>query len=451
MLTASKQIVAILISSYIVTSVFTTAIPDAHAKAATFPSYDMDGYWWLDDDRSTANAEDNTGYGAGNAAQETDITGVAKNTPLALRVDVSETANQDQNQSMQLQLEYQSGAVSCTAVGGWTTITSSTSNDWALDTGNTDVTDDTATNTDRISGNNRPFSAGQPGSLNDTSNPDSAGVLDFKSGEWEWMIYATDAASDSQQYTFRATDNGTALNAYSIPSNCPRATTAAAASASFTQDNYHWYVNSANEDVTDGWSSVSGIDIGENAPITVTPTAYDPPNSTQELRLRMNFLVSTAALSVSQTYFKLQFRTGTDSDCSTGSWTDVDDTGGGADWEYTSLTDVTDGATLSTARLTGTDVLESYVRSNPSVINPNSATTTQDIEYDFHIIGDNASDATRYLFRAVETDSGGTASTVFADGYTNCAILTTEPGISNLLRHGNVFSGGSEQGFFWAD
>lgn len=424
------------------------AIPDVYAHN-TFPSYTFDGYWWLDDDRSGANAEDNTGYGAGNAAQETNITGVVKNTPLALRLDVSETANQDQNQNISLRLEYQSGAVACTG-GTWTTITSSTSNAWALDTSNANVTDNTATNTDRISGNVKAYSGGQPGSLHDTSNPDAAGVLDNKSDEWEWMIYATSAAADSQQYTFRITDNGTALNSYSV-TTCPRATTAAPPSKTFTQSNYRWYVNAASENVTDPWSSVTSIDIGENSPITVVPAQYDPPSTTQEMRLRLNFLVSTVNLSASSTYFKLQFRAGTDSDCSTGSWTDVSNTGGGAAWEYTSLTDVTDGATLTVAKLTGTDVLESYVRSRPSVINPNSATTTQDIEYDFHIIGDNASANTRYLFRAVETTSDGSGTTAFADGYTNCAILTTEPDTSNLLRHGNLFSSGSESGFFWAN
>ncbi|MCK4386804.1 MAG: hypothetical protein KAV41_01805, partial [Candidatus Pacebacteria bacterium] len=66
----------------------------------TAPSYTMDGYWWLDDDPSIADAEDNTGYGTGNTAQEIDISGVSKESNTRLRVDVSETLKQDQDLSL---------------------------------------------------------------------------------------------------------------------------------------------------------------------------------------------------------------------------------------------------------------------------------------------------------------------------------------------------------------
>lgn len=221
---------------------------------------------------------------------------------------------------------------------------------------------------------------------------------------------------------------------------------AGAAATTFTQNNYRWYVDNDLENVTDPWSANAGIDLAENTAITIVPVANDPPNTTQKLRLRVNFTIGTANLAASANRFKLQYRTGTDSSCSTGTWTDVNT---GNAWVYATST-VADGTTLTVAKITGTNILESYVKSRPSVLNPNSATTSQNIEYDFHIVGTNSTSATRYLFRAVGTDAAGTGTTVFTT-YTNCAILSTEPGTGDLMRHGNVFAGEAEQGFFWAN
>jgi len=213
---------------------------------------------------------------------------------------------------------------------------------------------------------------------------------------------------------------------------------AAGPDPTFTLNDYRWYVDSDSENVTDPW----GVpDIAENTALTPLPAGNDPPSSSQELRLRVNFTVNTADLPATSQQFKLQYKVGTDADCTTGSWTDV---GASQAWEFAS-SGVTDGTTLTALKLAASDVLGVYAKANPTATNPNGASTAQDIEYDFHIVGTNSAAATQYSFRVLESDG-----TVF-DGYTTCPTLTTEPGTVNLLRHGNFFADQVEQGFFWAD
>lgn len=208
-------------------------------------------------------------------------------------------------------------------------------------------------------------------------------------------------------------------------------------STTFTQNTYRWYVDNDGTNPTEVW----GIpDLAENTAIVVIPSVNDPPNNSQELRLRLNMTVNAAALSATSQQFKLQFKSGTDGSCTTGSWADV---AGSATWEY-ATSSVSDGA-LITGVLSTSDVNGQYAKSSPTTTNTNSATVGQDIEYDFHIVGTNIAEATQYSFRVLESDA-----TVF-DAYTNCPTLTTEPGMFNLMRHGNLFSDDVELGFYWAN
>lgn len=217
---------------------------------------------------------------------------------------------------------------------------------------------------------------------------------------------------------------------------------AAVSASTFTLSNYRWYVDSDTLDVTDAWSATSGIDLAENTELTPLPVAYDPLDSTQEIRLRVAFTVNSGDLSASAKQFKLQYRDATDTSCTSGSWTDL---GASNAWNY-ATSGVTDGATIITTRITASDVGGQYAKSAPTTANANTASTTQDIEYDFHIIAGSAfSGATRYLFRIVES-----TGTVF-DAYTNCPALTTEPGTESLMRHGNFYTNYGKQGFWWAD
>ncbi len=216
-------------------------------------------------------------------------------------------------------------------------------------------------------------------------------------------------------------------------------------SITFTQNAYRWYVDNDGTNPTDPWSAVSSVDLAENSPITIVPSVYNPPSTEEELRLRLNFTINGANLTASSKYFKLQFKQGTDGSCSAGSWTDVNT---GAAWAF-ATSSVTSG-TAVTGVLTESDVNGHYVKTKPSVVNTNTATVGQQVEYDFHIVGTTAISANQYSFRIVETDSGGTSESVFS-AYTNCPTLTTEPGVSDIMRHGSIKTEGSTtDGFFWS-
>ncbi len=251
----------------------------------------------------------------------------------------------------------------------------------------------------------------------------------------------TTALTNGQAYTYKAFQRDTNGNydaGVSIGTFTP-----SAASSSFTQNKYRWYYDNDLADPTVAWGSSA---IAENTAITQIPVANDPPDSSQELRLRVNYTVNTASLPISSNYFKLEYKAGTDGSCTTGSWTDV---GTGA-WVYATST-VTDGSNIAAALSdTTTGKGEQYAKSKPTALNHVAANTTENIEYDFHIIGTSAAQNTTYSFRVVGTNSAGSTETVF-DAYTNCPTLTTEPGTGDLLRHGNIFNNGSEKGFYWTN
>jgi len=355
------------------------------------------------------------------------ITGVPANAQRRIRIQLEETAGAARN-NMSPRLEFSSNATTCTD-GTWTAVTTGTT--WRM-FNSANYVEPVAT-TDQIADSGGSFVAGQ---LLDQTNPGVAfSFAGSDNTEYEWAIEGNGAAN-STTYRFRITDGGTAFDAYGT---CPTLATEAAP-ISFTQNSYRWYVDNDGINPTDPWST--SVDIAENTALAPVPVANDPPDSTQELRLRLNITVNNQNLSVSSQQFKLQFKSGTDGSCTTGSWTDV---GAAATWEF-ATSSVTDGADI-TASLTNTTSGkgEEYVKSSPTQTNHVAANAGEIIEYDFHIIGTNTSEATQYSFRVLESDN------TILDAYTNCPTLNTENGISSLLRHGNFFSGSSEQGFWWAD
>lgn len=210
---------------------------------------------------------------------------------------------------------------------------------------------------------------------------------------------------------------------------------------SFTQNDWRWYVDSDNENVTDPWGST---DISENTSITVTPATLQPPASATELRLRMNVTASDN-IPASFKALKLQYGAG-DTCTAVSAWTDIDASGGAGIWRY-AASSVSDQAALSASKLGATNVRASYAKSNPTIVNPNGATAGQNEEWDFHIQNNGALSLTSYCFRAIVSDD-----TVFdaynADGYPR---LVTKSDTANQMRHGDVFVGGSDQGFTFAD
>lgn len=220
-------------------------------------------------------------------------------------------------------------------------------------------------------------------------------------------------------------------------------TTSSLATSTFTQNKYRWYYDNDAVNPTTAWGALA---IAENTAIPIIPAGYDPPDTTQELRLRTNIVVNTSALSAGTNYFKLEYKAGTDGSCTTGSWTDV----GTGVWTYATST-VTDGSNITSMLSDTTSGKgEQYVKSKPSALNNVGANIGEIIEYDFHIIGGTAVPDTTYSFRVVGTDSGGSSETIL-DAYTNCPTLTTEPGTADLMRHGQVFNNGLKKGFFWVN
>lgn len=211
----------------------------------------------------------------------------------------------------------------------------------------------------------------------------------------------------------------------------------------FTQNKYRWYYDNDLTNPVTAWGMSA---LAENTSIGIIPSGKDPPDTIQELRLRVNLVVNGLILPASSKYFKLEYKAGTDGSCTTGTWTDV----GTGTWTY-ATSGVTDGSNI-TASLSDTTSGkgEQYAKSKPTVLNSAGASVGEIIEYDFHIIGGTATPNTTYSFRMVGTDSGGTGETVL-DAYTNCPTLTTEPGTADLMRHGQVFTNSIKQGFFWTN
>ncbi len=211
----------------------------------------------------------------------------------------------------------------------------------------------------------------------------------------------------------------------------------------FTQNKYRWYYDNDLINPVTAWGTSA---LAENTSIGIIPSGKDPPDTIQELRLRVNLVVNGLTLPASSKYFKLEYKAGTDGSCTTGTWTDV----GTGTWTY-ATSGVTDGSNI-TASLSDTTSGkgEQYAKSKPTVLNSAGASVGEIIEYDFHIIGGTATPNTTYSFRMVGTDTGGTGETVL-DAYTNCPTLTTEPGTADLMRHGQVFTNSIKQGFFWTN
>ena len=222
---------------------------------------------------------------------------------------------------------------------------------------------------------------------------------------------------------------------------------ASAAVTTFTQNDFEWFVDQGTVTLTDPWPSGS-LDLAELADLRAIPAQNNPPGVGEQVRLQINLTIGGANLSASAQAFTLEYKAGTDEDCSTGSWTDVGAKGaGGVAWRLYDNTSLGDSVT-EVNQITTSDVAELYSEVNPNGTNPNSAIIGQDIEYDWPIesVSGQVADATTYAFRMVK--SGGTVI-LYTNG--DCPTIESEPGTSNLMRHGNFFIDGVEKGLFWVN
>lgn len=220
----------------------------------------------------------------------------------------------------------------------------------------------------------------------------------------------------------------------------------------FRLESYRWYEDSNALDVTEAWSI---FDVPQNTALRTLPTAYMPPDSRTELRLRIKILVNNNNLLANDVAYKMQYKRGTDSSCTTDTWTDVGVGGGGEIWRF-ATSGVSDGANLLTPAATYSrlspvaSVMQVYSKSNPTASNPNPVTAGSTMEYDFHIEHNGAAGATQYSFRIVEDGD------ILLSEYSVCPTLVTKPQSVNQLRHGNFFeegnnASGTEKGFSWVD
>lgn len=216
-----------------------------------------------------------------------------------------------------------------------------------------------------------------------------------------------------------------------------------AVAATFTQNDFEWYVDETTVTLTDPWPSGS-INIAENTALTQLPATNRPLVSGDKIRIQMNITV-TNTLSAGGQAFQLEYDTS--EDCTTASgWALVGAIGSGTIWRFYDNTSLNDGDS-QVNQISTSDVVADYVESNDTQTNPNEVTTGQDMEWDFAVENNGAAENTTYCFRMAKAD-GTALNTYNADSYPK---LTTAPGTANLMRHGNFFQNGLEGGFFWAD
>ncbi len=347
-------------------------------------------------------------------ATEDTATSTRKNLSIRLRIEVSNNGNT--NDSAAFKLEY-----ATSTVGPWVGVPvdptcSQTTADFRecpsnyfldLDPTHTELTPAAGT-----------FLAGF---MLSNSNPTpTLSINTNQYSELEWNIQATDAATEGQTYYFRMTDSGVSIGTYSVYPQI----NVIAASSTFTQNYYRWYVNANALKPTDPWP-VGGTDLGENTAITVSDA---PPKNGDTIRLRMSALVGTEPLATSTAAFKLQYgvRATSCSAIASSSWNDVGAFSSSTAWRGFNNASVTDGTALSGNPPTAGDLVLSvsdragrYTEENPTGQNPYRVGIGEDVEYDW-VLQDNAtSSAASYCFRMVQSD--GTA----LDSYTYYPTLTT--------------------------
>jgi len=119
----------------------------------------------------------------------------------------------------------------------------------------------------------------------------------------------------------------------------------------------------------------------------------------------MNLNVNNATFPEGTVSFKLQYGRRTGASCSAiSSWNDVGAAGSGEIWRGYDATPA-DGLELSTSTIkSSTDVLATYEEENPTAVNPNFADIDENVEFDWLIEHNGATQLSNYCFRMVESD-----------------------------------------------
>lgn len=202
--------------------------------------------------------------------------------------------------------------------------------------------------------------------------------------EIEWALKPNSNANTSASYCFRAgwiTDGVSATSSMNFSKIASASVQAAAAASTFTQNDYEWFTND------------NGVQPGSS--LGPENTLVEISDKTVIARLRMNVDIGGGTLSASSQQFKLQWQKPGNS-----SWTDA----GTGDWIFKDNSIPADGAAITALLVSTSTVLETYEENNPSALNPNSATTTDFIEYDWSLDPANADVGKVYSFRMIKSD-----------------------------------------------
>jgi hypothetical protein len=190
----------------------------------------------------------------------------------------------------------------------------------------------------------------------------------------------------------------------------------------FEQSYYRLYVDNNALKPTDPWP-VGGTDLGENTEMTANDT---PLVTGDKIRIRMSVAIRGASQPAGGDTFKLQYGRRVTSCSAISSWRDIGDSSSTtALWRGVSNTPA-DGTALSTDPPAGGDLLLSvstvagtYEEANNTATNPFTAFPNDQIEYDWVLQDNNATDKSSFCFRMIEADG-----TIF-NTYTNYPVIRT--------------------------
>ncbi len=189
------------------------------------------------------------------------------------------------------------------------------------------------------------------------------------------------------------------------------------------QSVYHWYANTASATPFDTWPvGTTTSELLENEPINAT----NPTKTNDVLRLRIG--VGVSSVSASNKTFALQYAEG-DTCTAELDWMNVGAIGSTtALWRGYNNAGLSDGQTLASSTLDGSDTLETYEEENISSAMPNTVSVGARGEWDW-VIQNRATAGTEYCFRMVNADGS-----TFAD-YTEYPELVTNiaPSISSVV------------------
>ena len=180
-----------------------------------------------------------------------------------------------------------------------------------------------------------------------------------------------------------------------------------AADVSIRQNDYRWYDNTNALTPTDAWPPGAGS-IGENSPITVLDT---PVGDGDVIRLRTSLLITNGTLPATLQSLKLQYGLQETTCSAISSWNDVGAPGSGSIWRGFDNGAVADNAAIGTNPPTGGQTLLAvsdrsgrYVEGGSATANPYSVNADEDVEYDWVIQHNGATQRSDYCFRVVQDD-----------------------------------------------